>query len=78
MNPDHLQLLVAQFIISLPVCGLLWKALNAVGKVLVTVRALEKKWDNYAVEHELLMVDYCERKDMSLSDLPTRTIGMKS
>lgn len=75
MDPTHAQLLIAQLIVSLltvaPVLGSLWKVVNV-------IRRVERKFDRLMVEHEMLVVDYCDRKGIKLGDLPTRTSGVRT
>jgi len=59
------------------ICTFLIWVLRSVGQVLKIVRSVEKKWDNYAIEHEIIVSWMCEVRGMKLSDLPTRTGGLK-
>lgn len=45
--------------------GGLWK-LNQVGN------HVRRTFDYFALEHELVMQDYCDRHEIKLSELPTR------
>ena len=47
-------------------------------KIMLVIRKVEKKLDYLIVEHELLVMDYCERKGIPLTALPTRTGGFKT
>jgi hypothetical protein len=37
------------------------------------LRRLEKKWDHFLIEHEILIRWYCKTNNLQLEDLPTRS-----
>lgn len=41
--------------------------------ILGAVIRWEHKFSKYMVEHEILIQDYCDRKEMLITELPTRT-----
>lgn len=41
--------------------------------ILGAVIRWEHKFSKYMVEHEILIQDYCDRKEMQITELPTRT-----
>lgn len=39
---------------------------------------IERAYNLYSVEHEMLIADYCARHEIHVRDLPTRTKGVTS
>lgn len=39
---------------------------------------IERAYNLYAIEHEMLMTDYCEQRGIRLRDLPTRSRERKA
>lgn len=50
-----------------------WASLSAALVVLAYLNRLDRAFRNYWYEHDLLMADYCERKQIKLSSLPSRS-----
>jgi FtsH-binding integral membrane protein len=42
------------------------------GKILIALWSLQRTLETFMVEHNMLMFDYAERKEIKLADLPTR------
>ena len=49
-------------------------ALHYMALMVQGLRGMEKKFDLFLVEHEMLMSDYAKQRNMSVSDLPTRSV----
>ena len=62
---DHTQFIV-----------LLSSGVLATSIILGFIRRVEKKVDYVSVEHEMLMIEYAQKHNIVLSDLPTRTGGL--
>lgn len=65
MALEHMVILVAALInVGVLVGGLI--------KLSQISTHVQKTFDYFAIEHELIVIDYCERKGIKLNDLPTR------
>lgn len=53
---------IGQLAVLVTLLGLIWR--------------VERAYNLYSIEHEILMADYCERKGIDLRRLPTRSKGL--
>ena len=66
MNEGHILIAAAVTSGFIAVLGFL-------GRVLATMRHLERKFDFVMIEHEMLILDLAERKGIPIDRLPTRS-----
>lgn len=65
MSFESIGIIAAALVNVSALLGGLWKLSQLAGHV-------QRTFDYFALEHEILVQDYCERKDIGIHELPTR------
>ena len=65
MSVETISIIIAALVNVAVLLGGLWKLGQLANHV-------QHTFDYFALEHEILIQDYCERKDIAIGELPTR------